>query len=89
MQREAPFPPQPQLMYLLPYSLISFNTLLFQVPLIKLIHLSPLIPSKASTRPVKGTSPVACCINKNEAYEIITLSLSTHSPLHFSLHSFL
>lgn len=45
-------------------SLISFIAHSFQAPLIKLIHLCPLIPSTASTHPVKGTSRVACYINK-------------------------
>lgn len=86
MRREAPFPAQPQLMYRV--SLISFIAHSFQVPLIKLIHLSPLIPSMASTHPVKGTSRVACYISKQAAYEKMTLLLSTYSPPHLS-HSFL
>lgn len=49
MRREAPFPPPPQLMYLLaPSRLISFITLSFQVPLMKLICPSHLpLMSKA------------------------------------------
>lgn len=83
MQSEALFLPQPQLMYLLiPSQLIYFITLSFQVPLMKLISLSPLISSKASTHSVKGTSLVACCINKKKKWH------ACFPPTHLSFFPF-